>query len=142
MFKIVNTVIKIRRMNMIEEPVSLIQMITEQGFKVTREGRSCIRPASAGSVPYNMNEWTIPKGGNGPLCLFRTLDSALKFVNSHFLPEDGVEIHRCIYEPSKSTSIWRHWSRSTDLRFLPLGTVLADAVMILRKEKATFEERI
>jgi hypothetical protein len=86
-------------------------------------------------VTYRVNRWTRPIAGNGPLTVFRQLSDAQRFIVSSLLPEPIIK--RCIYVKSDETSIWtkltdgNSWLGKIDLKYLPVGTVLADAVMLV-----------
>jgi len=82
--------------------------------------------------PYKENEWTSPYKGNGPLCVFKTLDNAIehckRFGSLHY-------IYKCKFYPSKKEKIWFesdgvYNKHDCPIWALPVGTLLATRIMI------------
>ena len=86
---------------------------------------------NGGGVKYKINKWTKPIKGNGPLCVFNTIEDA-EDLNYYMLDS----IYECLYEESKENTIYiatNNEISNKKLENLPRGTVLATKVKLLRR---------
>lgn len=106
-------------------------MKTIVAYKVTtRANRSVTCLRSEDSITYKTEDFVSPICGAGALCCFRTAETALLFSE----PNCGDRIWECLAVPSKSKAI--HHSKDgypTQLTVLPLGTILADKVKLVKR---------
>lgn len=90
-------------------------------------------------VEYRFNEWTFPKEGSGPLCVFEKFTFAHMFYLNQYMPasrKGHLMIYKCKFVRSRETSIWTGNKRVVAHKNqLPYGTVLADAVMIVESDR-------
>ena len=103
----------------------------EDGWKVVHKDDKSGKMYSAiasNLVEYRFNEITRPRKGCGPLAVYKTRRQARQFIF-------GNMVVRCQYIPSKHTCIWNRRPGHRELSTLPDGTVLADAVRLVRKGK-------
>jgi hypothetical protein len=82
-------------------------------------------------VIYKELEWTTPKEGSGPLCVYGIGEG--KYVYGE--PYGSLRMYKCKYKPSNEYRVWRKDGSQTFLRGLLRGTVLASAVMLLPTEE-------
>lgn len=126
-----------------------------RGWKVVRTeyDTSCSETfwsatGGSGSVQYVPNEWAKrpQRAGKiyGPLCVFESEACAKAFVGDTACWDlDTVEVFECDYVPSKDIGVWLISSLGGQIFYwcdLPLGTMLADEVMIFPREEIPKEE--
>ena len=103
------------------------------GFKVVKK-RSLTSAVISGkdcALKYKVNKWVKPIEGNGPLCVFNSIEDA-EDLNYHMLDS----IYECLYEESKENTIYiatNNEISNKKLENLPRGTVLATKVKLLRR---------
>lgn len=110
---------------------------TKIGYKVVKsvDGRFCSYTGmmkwvgSHGCVEYILGKTSEPNPGDGPLCVFMTIEQARDFCDGCL----GVVILQVRYVPSKQTEVWDGVSRHLSLHALPEGTVLADSVTPIKE---------
>ena len=115
----------------------------EHGFKVLRKQRisralwSASRRQGEGGLRYTEDQWTTPRIGNGPLCVFNRYKAAIEFSKTLRAGTAEIQIWQCDYQPSPEQTVWyiTKWDgrRNGDTlpwSFFPSGTVLARAVRI------------
>ena len=110
----------------------------KRGYKVVRKNGGQLVSSHQGMLEYKVRVWTLPKQGEGPLCVFTNLKDARDFAHGY----GYLRIYRCSYEPSDSYLVWRKstWDDiiKGNLRDLPEGKALASMVKItsrVRKAK-------
>ena len=84
------------------------------------------------NVRYMKNKWTKRPKYSGPLALFSDIYSAIKFVICNTVNmKDCVKvvIYVCDYKESGDNILWTEYNELPK-HMLPLGTVLANEVMI------------
>jgi len=105
------------------------------GWKVVRvvKGRLFSAFCGMGEVEYKIGELTVPRTGCGPLAVFDCFDAAHSFVR--MLTESHVkcQIVPCKYRLSRFRRMWDRDICQT-LKVLPLGTRLADKVMLVKEK--------
>jgi len=79
-------------------------------------------------VQYYVGKWVKRPKDQGPLALFNTLDTAKIFL-THW--KIGSCIYECQYEGSEDEILW--WNNIEVVDNLPLGTVLADKIKLVKK---------
>lgn len=103
-----------------------------RGYKVTTtwdgKYRSFCLHTLRGIV-YHPYIWSIPKVDHGPMAVFDSVQAA-KDATFHSGPL--VRIWKCWYVKSEGNKLYTPRSGFVALERLPLGTVLADAVMITK----------
>lgn len=87
---------------------------------------SCVHFLDCG-VEYFIHAITVPHAKMGPLAVFP--ESAME-ASRAFAKDTWYKIHPCIYKPSKEACLWDN-DVQWDLDRCPVGTALADAVMLL-----------
>ena len=99
---------------------------------------SCIMWDTLSSHTYEVGEWTYRRKSEerrgkklGPLCVFDTLEDAQSF--SHLSAPLYYPIYKCRIRRSTAKAVWDNLLRRESVYFLPPGTVLADAVMLLEE---------
>jgi hypothetical protein len=85
------------------------------------------------SIKYKINEWVMPKEGNGSLCVFSSIDDALDFFRSEVLIFNPglitiTKIFTCYYIPSDKPVFCKEYPHFV---WTPEGTVKAAAVKLL-----------
>ena len=120
--------------------------MNEYGFKVCREidGKYFSGTVCGRVIEYRVGFETIPHSGCGPLAVFDTYKQAMEFAERE-LPIGrrclgySMALFLCVFQPSKYDCMWP-WSRGsagcitiTEQYKLPVGTVLADKVMLLHQ---------
>ena len=82
------------------------------------------------SIYYPICKKAIPKGKQGPLCVFTTYSQAKAFKKIH---QDGTGIIvKCHYKKSVKERVWfNNETSGVYIAFLPKGTILADSVTCL-----------
>jgi hypothetical protein len=118
--------------------------VVKDGFKVLRiSNRHLVSATTIGeSLRYYTNRKNYPKPGNGPLCVFKTLYHASKFVedlvSARFDFDAGkyVVIYECEYETSRRRKIWTIDDPSGRLLYdLPQDKALAEWVWLVKRVK-------
>ena len=105
----------------------------KKGYKVVikRTLMSCNMLTLFGGIKYKVNKWVKPIEGNGPLCVFNSIEDA-EDLNYHMLDS----IYECLYEESKENTIYivtNNEISSKKLENLPRGTVLATKGKLIRR---------
>ena len=101
------------------------------GYKaVSRIHGKLVSTSSVVMVLYLVDEWVHKPDLCGPLCLFSELRYAQNFI---YQMGDFVEIWEAEYVPSNEKSPHAYGQKFTPLPNVPDGTVLADAVRLIRK---------
>jgi hypothetical protein len=108
----------------------------KEGFKVLNAGRRSCTIWGPFAVEYLENEPVKPKKDNGPLCVFKDLKYAQKFMGITVGKVNFDRSHKivpCRFTESKKKRVWVHGyeSLSDKLKNLPKGTILADQVICL-----------
>lgn len=111
-----------------------------RGYKVVRNvggmiwARTQLVSASTnrGAVYYEQGRPVTPDAGNGPLCVFATLDAAAAFASRC---DSNVQVWECDYAPSDREHVWFRgtYSATCPLADMPAGTRLADSVTLTRR---------
>jgi hypothetical protein len=88
---------------------------------------------SGETIEYKLHEAVIPVLG-GPLCLFKTLESAQDFAKD----SDEMSIYKCTYTPSISQAVWHNeHSPIESIKWLEslcgCPVILADSITLLYK---------
>ena len=104
----------------------------KKGYKVvTKRTLMSYLDFTLGSVKYKIHKWAKPIKGNGPLCVFNTIEDA-EIFNHQML----ASIYECFYEESELKTVYYHTAyneiRRTTLGNLPKGTLLATKVQLIR----------
>ena len=108
-----------------------------KGYKVVSKNELCCIVVKK-CVKYRFNEWVEPSKNCGPLCVFNTLEEARKFSKSII---SEYYIYECLYYPSNEWVVYYpsndhiYGFCKTSLFQLPKGTVLANRVKLIKKEK-------
>ena len=104
------------------------------GYKVVKKRSliSCVIVGKNIARQYKVNKWVKPVKGNGPLCVFNTIEDAEYF--NHYMLDS---IYECFYEESKKDVIYYISNLGNivkrGLESLPTGTVLATRVKLIRR---------
>ena len=105
------------------------------GYKVVKVGPKGVwRPYIKPRPNYQVDTWASRPVGQGPLAVFNTLAAAQWFKT--FGLQREMAVFRVVYQPSKDTAIWMRPNSAygrVELDQLPLGTRLADRVMLLER---------
>jgi len=104
----------------------------EKGWKVVRRNKERqMRSATVWGrvLRYYYNRTTKPKFGCGPLAMFRTRKAAREWSKNN----RWLIVRKCIYLPSKDTKLWTV-GREYHLNYCPEGTVLADAIRLIKEK--------
>jgi hypothetical protein len=72
----------------------------------------------------------VPNIGCGPLAVFKTFESAKKFLR--LFNFRSIEIWKCKYSPSEETYL-RDPLGETSIKRCPEGTVLADSIRLIER---------
>lgn len=111
----------------------------EKGFYKVVEEPHCdkIRSCIMGDDGNTYGIGLITKRSNhcGPLCVFETLKQAESFLLLESWEYSHLTIYECEIKKSKDTKVWHTSmpSRRSWVYDLPIGTVLADEVRLLKK---------
>ena len=100
------------------------------GYKVVKKRSliSCVIVGKNIARQYKINKWVKPTKGNGPLCVFNTIEDARNFA------WDFHTIYECLYERSKERTVYvSNSSEGRSLFLLPTGTILATKVKLIRR---------
>ena len=110
-------------------------MKTLIGYKVVKKKSLISSTIFIHRVKYRINEWVKPLKKCGPLCVFETKMDAFNFVDNILL--DFYSIYKCLYEPSeeKGAYVKGYKEFKKTLNILSKGTVLANRVKLIKKEK-------
>ena len=93
-----------------------------------------------GCVEYIVGKPAIPKADCGPLALFDTVENARNFLasfNNRWIYDTG-RIYQCQYKPSSETTLW--YGDLVCEAFLPLGTILADEIILGKAVRKRIKE--
>ena len=98
------------------------------GYKVVKKRSliSCVIVGKNIARQYKVNKWVKPVKGNGPLCVFNTIENARNFK------WDLHTIYECLYEKSPEHRVYCSVEKR-NIFDLPQGTVLATKVKLLRR---------
>jgi hypothetical protein len=109
------------------------------GYKVVVHNRnagyvSCSSPLQ---VRYTIGEPTTRPPNCGPLAVFSNKKDAKHFIEYSTL---GAHLFRCLYTPSKSSSVWYKghsliYTYALSPNKLPTGTIFADSVTLIEEVK-------
>jgi hypothetical protein len=87
-----------------------------------------------GEVRYLIRRWTTPLPGNGPLCVYKSLDDIYGHHNDAAI---GFLIFECKIIPSSLRKVWYQVLSGKviekNIEDLVPGTVLADKVKLIRR---------
>ena len=99
------------------------------GYKVVKKRSliSCVIVGKNIARQYKVNKWVKPVKGNGPLCVFNTIENARNFK------WDLHTIYECLYERSLERNAYIKNVERKHLLSLPQGTVLANKVKLIRR---------
>lgn len=110
--------------------------VWQKGYKVVREFEGALRSCSDMGMPitYKLRRITKRPDRCGPLALFRHEWAARYFgtTMSFGASKDQFIVVECQYAPSVDRKLWNDLGMVLDWP-LPLNTVLADKVKLLRK---------
>lgn len=103
------------------------------GYKVlTEHRRSLLTPLYRGGKIYIKNIKVTPENGYGPLCIFKSYETAACFRTMWCATTNINIIVKCKYiESIKSQIHMRFQTNGPEKIDLPRGTVLADSVICL-----------
>jgi hypothetical protein len=109
------------------------RLIMAKGFKVVSSNLESIAITGLGKVAYFVGKRATPNIGCGPLCVFNWLEDAIAFAEVSLGAEksssNNPRIFSCQFEPSRHWYVW-HNNRGIPVYELPLGTILADWIML------------
>lgn len=98
------------------------------GYKIVDKNlTSMTRGLHSGGVKYKMNEWVNCKRKCGPLAVFSMRIGALAFASLHFF---SYSIYKVRYVESRRKFLWDYF---TETHNIPIGTVFASMVMLLKR---------
>jgi hypothetical protein len=111
-----------------------------QGYKVVRtESDGCYSAVVDYSyrIAYAIGMLSVPQPLCGPLCVFGTLNDAIRYKQVYFDHDECgviVGIYECEYEPSQEDKIYlpNVKGNSLPLSAAPPGTQLAKSVMLTK----------
>lgn len=83
---------------------------------------------------YRYGEFTWPREEWGPLTVFANIVDASNFASLWTYEE--IRICKCKYTPSPLESVWDLLDNSDHIDQLPVGTVLAESIMLLEEYNA------
>ncbi len=104
----------------------------KKGYKVT----ICMSSTDApfcGILHYKLNQWTIPNVGCGPCAVFANYKDALNIVRHY--DRCLTQLWKCYFIESKEEFLWTQNGISRYILRCYDGTVLANAVMLIREIK-------
>ena len=112
----------------------------KQGYKVVRtESDGCYSAVMEGSyrIAYAVGMLSVPRPRSGPLCVFGSLNDAIRYKQVYFDHDECgviVGIYECEYEPSQEDKIYLPHIRGDGrpLSAVPPGTQLAKSVMLTK----------
>lgn len=110
-----------------------MELEIKTGYKVVRKYMNNIYlSVSAPTIyEYRVGEWRHKWEGldYGPMCVFSNIDHAKEF--NEMIQFAGI-IFSCEFSPSNSDMVWTPMIKAC-LRDLPHGTILADAVKLIKQ---------
>ena len=102
--------------------------LDEQGnYRSVTQG---IRRGQSGRV-FPVGKRVRPKKNCGPFGVFDRLGDAHSFESALYC--DQCRIFRCSIEESRHMKVWDQKGNSTEVRWMPFGTRLADSVTLIEQ---------
>lgn len=98
------------------------------------KGWKCLSPDGGSTtarnpVKYGVYKWTVPRMGEGPLCVFTTRSAAHRFAFGQCRGESAFWVVPCWYVPSRRRFL-HQWCVEGRIDLLPRDSARAEAVGI------------